>query len=85
MGKAGTNKANFENCTTVDIVTMHNTGPQLFLCIVRFYARSDVSHGMMICHLCQKCDASNMVSIFMGERLLPKKELRKVCRTELLE
>ena len=70
---------------TVDILTMHNAGPQLFLCIVRFYARSDVSHSVTICHLCQKCHTSNMVSIFMGEKLLPKKELREVCRTELLE
>ena len=25
--------------STVDILTMHNAGPQLFLCIVTFYAR----------------------------------------------
>ena len=71
--------------STVDILTMHNAGPQLFLCIVRFYARSNVSHSVTICHLCQKSHASNMVSIFMGEKLLPKKELREVCQGELLE
>ena len=61
---------------------MHNAGPLLFLCIVRFYARSDVSHSMTIRDLCQKCHASNMISIFMGEKLLPKKELRVVCLIE---
>ena len=61
---------------------MHNAGPLLFLCIVRFYARSDVSHSVTTGDLCQKCHASNMISIFMGENLLPKKELRVVCLTE---
>ena len=65
------NGMTYDNTVTVDILTMHNTSPQLFLCIVRFYARSDVSHSVTICHLCQKCHTSNMVLIFMGEKLLP--------------
>ena len=40
---------------TVNILTMHNTGPQLFLCIVTFYARQNVSQSVTICDLCQKC------------------------------
>ena len=82
-------------CTiTVDILTMHNASPQLFLCIVTFYARRNVSQSMIICDLCQKCHTSKiigknwevphiyMVSTFMRERLLLKKELREVCLTE---
>ena len=79
---------------TVDILTMHNTGPQLFLCIVRFYAGRNVSQIVTICDLCQTCHTSTiigenwevphiyMVSTFMGERLLLKKELKDVCLTE---
>ena len=79
---------------TVDILTMHNAGPQLFLCIVTFYARRNVSQSVTFCDLCQKCHTSNiilenwevpriyMVSTFMGERLLLKKELREVFLTE---
>ena len=73
---------------------MHNAGPQLFLCIVTFYARRNVSQSVTICDLCQKCHTLKiigenqevlciyMVSTFMGERLLLKKELREVCLTE---
>ena len=79
---------------TVDILTMHNTDPQLFLCIVTLYARRNVSQIMTICDFCQKCHTSTiigenwevpriyMASTFMGERLLLKKESREVCLTK---
>ena len=37
--------------STVNILTMHNAGPQLFLCIVTFYARRNVSQSVTICDL----------------------------------
>ena len=43
---------------TVDMLTMHNAGPRLFLCIVTFYARWNVSQNVTICDLCQKCHTS---------------------------
>ena len=61
----------------VDILTMHNAGPRLFLCILRFYARSDLSHSVTICHLCQKCHTSNMVSVFMKRNHYQKKNWEK--------
>ena len=77
--------AQYWRWSTVDILTMHNAGPQLFLCTVAFYARQNVSQSMTICDLCQKCHMYKiigenwevphiyMVSTFMGERLLLKK------------
>ena len=82
------------NRNTVDILTMHNASPQLFLCIVTFYARQNVSQSVTVCDLCQKCHMYKiigenwevpciyMVSTFMGERLLLKKQLKEVCLTE---
>ena len=73
---------------------MHNAGPQLFLCIVTFYARQNVSQSVTVSDLCQNCHMYKiigenwevlciyMVSTFMGERLLLKKELKDVCLTE---
>ena len=64
------------------MLTMHNAGPQLFLYIVTFYARRNMSQNMIICDLCQKCHASKitgeswevwhiyMASTFMREKLL---------------
>ena len=58
-----------------------------------FYARRNVSQSVTIRDLRQKCHTSKiigenrevlciyMVSTFMGERLLLKKELREVCWT----
>ena len=54
---------------TVDILTMHNTDPQLFLCIVTLYARSDVSHFQ------------HDINIY-GREINTKKELRVVYLTE---
>ena len=45
---------------TVDILTMHNAGPRLFLCIVTSYARWNVSQSVIICDLCQKCHTSKI-------------------------
>ena len=76
------------------MLTMHNAGPQLFSCIVTFYARQNVSHSVTICDLSQKCHTLKitrenwdvqhiyMVSTFMGERLLLKNKLREFCLTE---
>ena len=43
---------------TVDILIMHNVGPQLFVCMVTFYARQNVSQSVTIRDLCQKCHTS---------------------------
>ena len=40
---------------------MHNAGPQLFLCIVTFYARRNVSQSVTICDLCQKCHTFKII------------------------
>ena len=49
--------------TTVDILTMHNAGPQLFLCIVTFYARRNVSQSVTIRDICQKCHTTKIITV----------------------
>ena len=39
---------------TVDILIMHNAGPLLFLCIMTFYSRWNVSQSVTTSDLCQK-------------------------------
>jgi len=47
--------------STVDMLTMHNAGPLLVLCIVTSYARRNVSQIVIIVTSAKKCHACKII------------------------